>query len=622
MPGGLQELIHKFEVGEGTRYVKVGALLLASLALAVVYNVREYKNFATPEAMDAAQVARNLAKGHGFSTKFIRPLSLYLVEKRLKQKLTTLPASAPKEQREALLNVLALKAPHPDLANAPLYPLVLAGLMKVLPFQFEIPRIQERGFERFQPEVLIGLFNQALFFVCLVMAFFLARRLFDATVAWVSVAILAGSDLLWRFSVSGLSTLLLLVIFLAVIECLVRLERGVREAQHGAGWLTGWAVAAGLCVGLGALTRYAFGWMILPVLAFLAIYSGPQRARLVLAAGLAFILVIAPWLVRNYNAGGTLLGTAGYALSQDTEDAFPESALERSLGPDLQLETDLTETKLDRVDLREYTRKLLVNLNHIVQVDLPRLSGGWLAAFFVTGLLVPFNSPALTRLRWLVVGSLALLCIVQALGRTWLSATSPEVNSENLLVLLAPLVVMYGVGFFFILLDQTPFPVPEMRSLVTVAFVSLACAPMIFTLLPPRSYPLVMPYNPPLIQFVTGWVKPEERLMTDMPWATAWYGDRSSIWLTMNPEQDFLAINDYQAPIHALYLTQITLDRRLQTQMLKGFDRSWGRFFLQIALTKPPEVPSRFPLKYAFTELLPEGHLLLTDRPRWKTAPK
>jgi hypothetical protein len=96
MPGGLQELIHKFEVGEGTRYVKIGAFVLALLALAVVYNVREYKNFAAPEAMDAAQVARNLAKGHGFSTKFIRPLSLYLVEKRLKQKLTSLPASAPK----------------------------------------------------------------------------------------------------------------------------------------------------------------------------------------------------------------------------------------------------------------------------------------------------------------------------------------------------------------------------------------------------------------------------------------------------------------------------------------------------------------------------------------------
>jgi len=622
MPGGLQELIHKFEEGEGSRYVKVGALVLTLLALAVVYNAREYRNFAAPEAMDAAQVARNLAEGKGFATQFIRPLSLYLVERRLKGKLAVMSESAPKEQREALLDVLRLKAPHPDLANAPLYPLVLAGLMKMLPFQFAIPAMRERGFERYQPEVLIGLFNQGLFFVSLVLAFFLARRLFDPGVAWVSVAILAGSDLLWRYSVSGLSTMLLLVIFLAVIGCLVRLERGLREEQRGAPWLIAWAVAAGLGVGLGGLTRYAFGWMILPVLAFLAVYGGPQRTRLLSAAGLAFVLVMVPWLMRNYNTCGTLFGTAGYALIQSTENPFPESALERSLGQDLRLETDLTETKLDRVDLREYTRKLLVNLNQIVQVDLPRLSGSWLAAFFLAGLLLPFNSPALTRLRWLTVGSLALLCVVQALGRTWLSSATPEVSSENLLVLLTPLVVIYGVGFFYILLEQMKLPFPELRSLVPVAFGIVACAPMVFTLLPPRHHPLVMPYNPPLIQYVTGWMKPEERLMTDMPWATAWYGDRSSIWLTLNPAQDFQAINDYQAPIHALYLTQITLDRRLQTQLIRGYDRAWGNFFLQVALSKPPEVPSKFPLKYAFTELLPEGHLLLTDRPRWKTPPR
>jgi len=51
MVGGLQELIHKFEVGEGTRYVKVGALLLVLLTLAVIYNVRDYRNFATSDCL-------------------------------------------------------------------------------------------------------------------------------------------------------------------------------------------------------------------------------------------------------------------------------------------------------------------------------------------------------------------------------------------------------------------------------------------------------------------------------------------------------------------------------------------------------------------------------------------
>ena len=45
------------------------------------YNWRAFKNMATQEAMDAAQVARNLAQGKGYTTLFIRPFSIFLVKK-------------------------------------------------------------------------------------------------------------------------------------------------------------------------------------------------------------------------------------------------------------------------------------------------------------------------------------------------------------------------------------------------------------------------------------------------------------------------------------------------------------------------------------------------------------
>ena len=81
----LQEWIHKFEVGEGTRFVRLLAALLALLALGTWYDWREYKNFSTQEAMDAAQLARNIAEGQGFTTDFVRPFSLYLVERHQTQ---------------------------------------------------------------------------------------------------------------------------------------------------------------------------------------------------------------------------------------------------------------------------------------------------------------------------------------------------------------------------------------------------------------------------------------------------------------------------------------------------------------------------------------------------------
>ena len=78
----LQELIHKLEVGEWTRHVKVGVALLGLLAFAVVYDIRQFKNFSTQEAMDQAQLARNIAEGKGFTTEFVRPLSFYLLQKQ------------------------------------------------------------------------------------------------------------------------------------------------------------------------------------------------------------------------------------------------------------------------------------------------------------------------------------------------------------------------------------------------------------------------------------------------------------------------------------------------------------------------------------------------------------
>src|SRR5471032_1081584 len=77
----IQTTIHKMEMGGGARYRRFGTLVVAVLALAVTYDMRVYRNFSTPEAMDSAQLARNIAEGKGYTTLFIRPFSLYLVKK-------------------------------------------------------------------------------------------------------------------------------------------------------------------------------------------------------------------------------------------------------------------------------------------------------------------------------------------------------------------------------------------------------------------------------------------------------------------------------------------------------------------------------------------------------------
>lgn len=203
----LQEMIHSLEEGAGARTLKWVGFVFAFLVLAVGYDLRAFKNFSNPDAMDAAQVARNVAEGKGFITQFIRPVSLYLVGQ--------------KTGGASLTNA------HPDLANAPAYPALLAGAMCVLPFDFKFP--VEEQFRTWQPEHVIAWVNQGFFLLTVLLAWQLARRLFDPTVAWLSAAVLLGADLLWRFSMSGLSTMLALALLMLVANLLVAAERGSRE---------------------------------------------------------------------------------------------------------------------------------------------------------------------------------------------------------------------------------------------------------------------------------------------------------------------------------------------------------------------------------------------------------
>ncbi|MCL5095932.1 MAG: glycosyltransferase family 39 protein [Candidatus Omnitrophica bacterium] len=470
MPG-LQEWIHKFEEGEGVRLIKKFAVALALLALVIVYNVRQGRNFLSAEAMDAAQLARNIAEGKGFTTQFVRPLSIFLVQKSHTDKNPMLDEG------------------HPDLANAPLYPLMLAGLMKVLPFNYYISTADQ--FSRYQPELLISLLNQVWFLLAVVLVFLLAKKLFDPGVAWLAAGVFTCTDLFWRFSVSGLPTLFLADLFLGIVWCLMRLEQGTREEGHGQGWFLGWALACGLLLGLGCLTRYAFGWLILPVILFLVLFVGPRRATLVPTACIAFALLLTPWLVRNYQVGGTLFGTAGYALWEDTT-SFPGSSLERSIQPD--------PAQLNGFNLGDIRRKLTLHCSTILSNDLFKLGGTWFSAFFLVGLLVPFRSPTLSRLRIFLLLCLASLTVAQALGQTDLSRAVPDVNSENLLVLVVPLVFIFSAAMYHLLVDQLELPFPTARRWLTGLVGLLACLPFVFSLLSPRNGPIVYPpYYPWLI---------------------------------------------------------------------------------------------------------------------------
>jgi hypothetical protein len=142
---------------------------------------------------------------------------------------------------------------------------------------------------------------------------------------------------------------------------------------------------------------------------------------------------------------------------------------------------------------------------------------------------------------------------------------------------------------------------------------------LISTLLAPKVSPVVYPpYYPPDIQNIAGWMKENELMMSDMPWAVAWYGRHQCVWLTLNAQDDFFAINDYLKPVQALYLTTETMNGKFISDMVRSGERGWGSFVTGAVLKN--QIPPDFPLRNspAGSVAITSG-IFLTDRERWKT---
>lgn len=562
----IQALIHKIEVETGHRWLNYLAMFLAVLALAVWYDTHCYQNFNSEEAMDAAQVGRNLAEGKGFSTEYVRPFDLYLLQKH-NAKASGSPAAA---------DPARLNGPHPDLANAPLYPLLLAGLFAVdrpiWALEHRKPFWTDGGrFLRYKPEFAIAILNQILLLIVIWLTFMVAKTILDVAAAWLAAVLMLGSDCLWKFSVSGLPMLLMMAIFLGVVWCLTHLEIESREGSPRPRRQFLLAVGAGVLVGLGMLTRYSFGWLIVPVFVFLLLFGGTRRGGLAVAAFLVFALTVSPWIARNLAVSGTLFGTAGYAVVEGTF-IFPGTRLMQSLNP------DMTFAFL----LRPYLVKFAVNVRPLLEMDLLRLGGGWLAVLFLAGLLLGLRTPVARRLRYFTLLCLGVFLAVTAMTQPeWTSLTSAT-NTENLLTLLTPLVIIFGVAFFLTLLNQIEVPSIQLRYGIVVLVALLACLPMILTLLPPKTKTTAFPpYYPPDIQRFSAWIHPDELMMSDIPWAVAWYGHRQCTLTTINCERDFYQLNDDLKHLSALYLTPQTLDARLFSDCLQGGVNSWSTFVFE-----------------------------------------
>jgi hypothetical protein len=598
----IQTTIHLLESNIFNRVLKVLLIVLVLVGVTMTYDWAGYHNFSSEEAMDSAQLARNLSEGRGYTTYFVRPFSIYLLQKK--------KAAAQGSKAAIGAEAARMDNNHPDLANPPVYPVLLAGLMKAAKFHYAVVTNKSfwstaGNFQRYQPEFIIALANQVLLIGSVFLTFFVARKIFDRTAAWIAALLAAKCSLLWQFSVSGLSTILLMDLFLCLVIALLKFEEANTQPEPAQKKSLIWSVALGLVLAVGMLTRYSFGWLIVPAAVYLVLFGGPRRVLYVFTVAVAFAVPVIPWVLRNLAVSGTMFGVSGYAVAEGT--AFFQGAdLENSTHPFLNGLFRLT----------PYLIKLRGNLLQIFENDLTHFSGTWILMLFFVGLLVGFRSQTAKRIRYFTMFCLVTFVFVQALGRTHLSDDVPVLNSENLLVLLAPLTFIYGAVFFVILLDQIKLPFPQMRYVAITVLLLMERTALTAHVGSPQGSPLSYPpYFPPDIQKISQLVKPNELIMSDVPWAVAWYGQRECVSLPLNPKEEFSNISDYVKPVNALYLTEKTLKIDLLPELtvshLDPNDESWRHFVLTAGVKN--QLPNEFPLGVVSGYV---SGILFTDHPR------
>ena len=106
----VQEFVHRIEEGRWAKWVQLGALIAVMVAMFGAFILDPwywglYKGLSHPKAMEQGQIARELARGNGFTTKMIRPLAY----SQIKMKKGFFPANR-----------------IPDTYHAPLWPVTPA----------------------------------------------------------------------------------------------------------------------------------------------------------------------------------------------------------------------------------------------------------------------------------------------------------------------------------------------------------------------------------------------------------------------------------------------------------------------------------------------------------------
>ena len=573
---GMQNLVYQMDQGSGRKVIHAALFALFAFAMAALYTFTNFQGMRDARAMEEAQLARNFAESGRLDTQCVRPFAIGRLAARS-------PAGG-----NAVIG-------QPDLLHPPVWPAILAGAFHLV--GMPKPGTPTTSYVNGMDYLPVATSH---FFTALaaILVWLLGCKLFDHRVGVLAASSFLLSDLAWRWSLLGsdlaaATFFALAAIYAGVWAAELPAGGGAEAEQGGVGrWLVPLVLAA-LLTAAAFLTRYASGIVALTVV-FLHLGASRRRrpwAKAALFAVLAVLPAI-PWLARNVAACGLPFGLVFHQLLAGTY-LFPGDALARSLAPEM----PDAGTAFYAVQI-----KAIANLRAFFGQDFGFAGGGIVLALFGAMYLHRFVRHASRTLRW---------CLLPAGLVAILNAAAFGEESLRVLAIFWPLALPYAWAFFLVLLDRLQFEVRAFASAAITAVLLLTALPLLMNVLPPRTGLPYPPYFHSYIGWVTSMLEPEECLTTDIPWATAWYGGRTSIQLPRDID-GFYRIAEQHQRISLAYFTTVTRDK----PWVRGLsdptspEYTWYQVFAQ------GKVPGNFPLTHG-RFLAGSDQLILADRQRW-----
>jgi len=250
----VQDLVYNIDTGVGLRLIQVGLALLFLLMIMLVFTATQFRGLKDAQAMDAAQVGRNLMTYRAYVTQNVRPASMHYLKARRGD---------------------ARVGRHPELIQPPGYPLLLAGGFRALRGAFASDK--PSGVYRPEQWIIVPL-NHLFTLLTGLLTFFIGRRLFSFRIAAIGTTVFFLSRTAWEDSIAGIGlpvvSFLGAAAFYAALRACDRRQDGARPAA----WLVPLALAA-VASAAAVLTRYGAVVLVPGVMLYLALALGPRGWR-------------------------------------------------------------------------------------------------------------------------------------------------------------------------------------------------------------------------------------------------------------------------------------------------------------------------------------------------------